>query len=70
MIESEATKNNKTIGQLKDDYVYLLNKANQILQDIPIEIFVDDDKKMDEKLRLLIDGNTNNLSVNVTNCAL
>ena len=53
MIESEATKNNKTIGQLKDDYVYLLNKANQILQDIPIEIFVDDDKKMDEKVEIV-----------------
>ena len=32
MIEAELTKNNKTIGQLKYDSMYLLNYAKQILK--------------------------------------
>ena len=45
MIEAEVTKDNKTIGQLKDDYVYLLNDPKHILQDRPLEICFDDDNK-------------------------
>ena len=50
MIEAQVTKNNKTIGQLKDDYVYLLNNEKDILQDIPLESFVDDENNMDENI--------------------
>ena len=45
MIESDLTKNNKTIGQLKDDSVYLLNYVKHVMQDRPNENFVDDDNK-------------------------
>ena len=37
MIESDLTKNNKTIGQLKDDSVYLLNYVKHVMQDRPNE---------------------------------
>ena len=51
MIEAGVTKKLKKKGQLKDYYVYLLNNANYIFQDKPLETFMDDDDKMDETLR-------------------
>ena len=48
MIEAELKNNNKTIGQLKDDSVYLLNYAKHIMQDWPNESVVDDDNKKDK----------------------
>ena len=50
IIESEVTKFNKTIGQLKGDSVYLLSDAKNILQDRPQENFVDDDNNMDKNV--------------------
>ena len=48
MIEAELTKTNKAIGKLKDDSVYLLNGEKYILQKKTIEIFMNDDNKMDK----------------------
>ena len=50
IIESEVTKFNKTIGQLKGNSVYLLSDAKNILQDRPQENFVDDDNNMDKNV--------------------
>ena len=46
MIESGATKLKK-IGWLKDDYVYPLNGAKDILQYKHLQTFMDDYNKMD-----------------------
>ena len=48
MIEVELTKINKTIRPFKDDSLYLLNDAKNIMQDRPNENFVVDDKNKDE----------------------
>ena len=48
MVEAEVTKNNKTIGKLEYDSLYLLNDAKNILQDKSLESFRDDDENMDE----------------------
>ena len=53
MIEAKLTKNNKTIGQLKDDSVYLLKNMKHIMPDIPNENFVDDDNKKDEIVEIV-----------------
>ena len=48
MVEAEVTKNNKTIGKLEYDSLYLLNDAKNILQDKSLESFRDYDDNMDE----------------------
>ena len=51
MIEGEeVTKNNKIIGQSKDDFVYLLNGAKCIFYNKTIKKFVDYDNNMDENV--------------------
>ena len=43
---------------MKDDYVYLFNDAKSILQDKPLETFMDDDKKKGEKVYKVLLLNT------------
>ena len=47
LIEAELTINNKTIVQLKDYSVYLLNDARYILQDKYIGYLMNDGTNMD-----------------------
>ena len=53
MVQVEVTKNNKKIGKLKDDSVYILNYAKHIMKDRPLETFVDDDNKMNENFEIV-----------------
>ena len=48
MIESEITNNNKTVGQLKDGFVCILNYVKHIMQDSHNKKGVDDDNKKDK----------------------
>ena len=41
MIEGYVSKNKKYIGQLKDDYVFLLNDVESTLHDKPIEQYME-----------------------------
>ena len=40
MIEGDVTKNKESIGQLKDDSVFLLNELEIALNDKPIEKYI------------------------------